>query len=93
MHYALVQWTLRIPGCRSLKEKRRVVRSLTDGLRTRFNVSVSEIGHQNLHNQVGLGLAMVSGDLRLLHRTVDRMLGIMEERPEIMVVHVEKEVF
>lgn len=93
MHYALVQWTIRIPGCRSLKEKRRVVRSLTDGLRTRFNVSVSEIRHQNLRNQAGLGLAMVSGDLRFLRQTVDRMLGIMEERPEIMVVHVEKELF
>ena len=51
---------LRIEQAHSLKEKRHVVKSLKDRLRAKFNVSVSEIDDQDLHNSSVIAVAVVS---------------------------------
>jgi uncharacterized protein YlxP (DUF503 family) len=51
---------LRIDQAHSLKEKRHVVKSLTERLRGKFNVSVSEIDDQDLHNSAVIAIAVVS---------------------------------
>ena len=51
---------LRIEHAHSLKEKRHVVKSLKDRLRHKFNVSVSEIDDQDLHNSAVIAAAAVS---------------------------------
>jgi hypothetical protein len=54
MTVVVLTWELHIPGCRSLKEKRMVVRSLRDRLRHRFNLSVAETGLQDVHDRAEL---------------------------------------
>ena len=48
MLVALERFDLRIPGCRSLKQKRHVLTTLTAALRQRFPVSVAEVDHHHL---------------------------------------------
>ena len=62
MVVATTRLDLLIPGCRSLKEKRGVVKGLTAGIRRRFNVSVSEVGHQDLWQRATIAVAAVSGE-------------------------------
>jgi len=42
---ALERFDLRIPGCGSLKEKRHVVKTLSNAIRAKFNVAVAEVDH------------------------------------------------
>lgn len=49
---------------RSLKDKRSVVKGVKDRLRSRFNVSVAEIGRQDVRQQAELGLAAVANERR-----------------------------
>jgi uncharacterized protein len=51
---------LRIDQAHSLKEKRHVVKSLKERLRGKFNVSVSEIEDQDVHNSAVIAAAIVS---------------------------------
>ena len=67
---ALLSLEIHVPGARSLKDKRAVVRSVKDRLR-RFNVSVAEIDHQSLHQRCRLGIA-AAGVSRV---DVERLLG------------------
>lgn len=53
---------LHIDDARSLKDKRHVVKGLKDRLRTRFNVSVAEIAHQELWQRAVVGVVTISGD-------------------------------
>ena len=53
---------LYLPQSSSLKDKRQVVKSIKDRVRSRFNVSIAEIDHLELWQRCGLGLAVVSGD-------------------------------
>jgi uncharacterized protein len=52
---------LHIPGARSLKEKRMVLRSVKDRLR-KFNVAVAEVEHNDLWQRAGLSVVTVSNE-------------------------------
>ena len=62
MVVGVITWQLALPDCRSLKDKRMVVRSLKDRLRHRFNVSVAETAHQDVWTRAELSVAAVGGD-------------------------------
>jgi len=51
---------LRMEHAHSLKDKRQIVKGLKDRLRRKFNVSVSEIDDQELHNSAVVAAATVS---------------------------------
>ena len=55
---------LHVNGCSSLKEKRRLLKSLKDRLHDRFNVSVAETNHQDLWQRAELSCGVVATDRR-----------------------------
>jgi uncharacterized protein YlxP (DUF503 family) len=63
----------------SLKDKRRVTKSLKDRLGARHNVSVAEVGDLDHRQAATLGLAMVANEARFvesaLHKIVDEIRG------------------
>ena len=63
--------TLYLPGVRSLKEKRAVVRSLVARLRSRLELSAAEVGAQDQLQRALVGFAVVSGDLATARRLAD----------------------
>lgn len=75
---------IQIEDAHSLKEKRHVVASLRERLRSRFNVSVAEIGYQDSWQRALISVVTVSGDhtyaegvLQAVEREADRILGGM----------------
>lgn len=68
---------LHIPHARSLKDKRRVVKSLLDRIAHKHRISAAEVAHQDLHQRAQLGFALVNSDrhhalaaLEDIHRVV-----------------------
>lgn len=57
-------WELHLNGCSSLKDKRRILKSLKDRLHRRFNVSVAETGHHELWQRAELTCCAVARDRR-----------------------------
>ena len=78
MLVGLEQFDLRIPGCGSLKEKRHVVKTLTAGIRQKFNVSVAEVDHHDLWQRTTIAVSAVSGQSyharKVLHE-VEKFVG------------------
>ena len=64
MVIGVIGWELEVYGCQSLKEKRRVIRSLRDRLRARHNISVAETGHQDLWQRAEITACVVGSDRR-----------------------------
>jgi uncharacterized protein YlxP (DUF503 family) len=62
MLVALCRFELRIPGCGSLKEKRHVMKTLTASLRSKFNVAVAEVEHQDQWQRATLAVSAVAGE-------------------------------
>lgn len=65
---------LRIPDAHSLKDKRHVVKSLKDRLRSKFNVSVAEIDYQDLWQRAMVSAVTVSAD----HGHAEQVLQAVE---------------
>jgi hypothetical protein len=55
-------WELHLEGCRSLKDKRSVLKSLKNRLHARFNVSVAETDHNDLWQRAELTVCVVSNE-------------------------------
>lgn len=90
MLVALCRFDLRIPGCTSLKEKRRVVKTLTAGIRQKFNVSVAEVDHQDLWQRATLAVSTVAGEAFHAWRVVHEVERHLARNPavEIIDLHV-----
>lgn len=81
-----------MPGCASLKEKRSVIRSLRDRLRTKFNVSVAETGLQDVHARAEITIALVTSDGRMAESVLDKTDRFVEAHSGAVIVRVEREV-
>jgi hypothetical protein len=80
-------------GVGSLKEKRHIVKSVIGRLQSRFNVSVSEVEHQDSHTSAVLGLAVVSNERAFVDRQLDAILTFMRNDGRFYLGQVEREVF
>ena len=61
MPVALLTLELRLEAAHSLKDKRQLLRSLKDGLRKHFNVSVAELDATDLWQRATVGVVSISG--------------------------------
>ena len=73
---ALVE--LHVHGSRSLKAKRGVVRSIVSRVRSRFNVSVAEVGGQDTWQRAVLGLSVSGSERVRVRQTLDRVLAFID---------------
>jgi uncharacterized protein YlxP (DUF503 family) len=62
---------LHFPACRSLKDKRAVLRPVTDGARSRFAVAVAETAYQDLHQRSVVEVAAAAASARVVVETHD----------------------
>jgi len=84
---------LHVHGSRSLKEKRGVVRSITQRVRNRFNVSVAEVGGQDTWQRVELGLALVTNEAADARRRLEQVIDFIAELHLAEVIDQEVEVW
>jgi len=75
-----------VPGSGSLKDKRQVVRSIKDRIRSRFNVSVAEVDHQDLWQRGTLGIAVVSTDGHGARVVLEQIIRLAEQDVRLSVL-------
>jgi uncharacterized protein YlxP (DUF503 family) len=75
----------------SLKSRRRVVKSLIDRIRSRFNVSVADVGDQNLWQRAVIGVAVVANDGRFVNEVLSKVLNLVSSdlRAEVIDKSIE----
>lgn len=84
-------WELSLPGCRSLKEKRMVIRSLKDRIRHRFNVSVAETRHQDVWTRAEITVALVASDRRFADSVLSKVDRLVEDDGRAVIVGTRQE--
>jgi len=79
MHVGCCSIKFFLHGNRSLKEKRRIVRSLKDRLKNNFNVSIAEIGDQDILQNLHMGIVAVNSDPKYLEGQIRKLVGAIEK--------------
>ena len=92
MWVGALEFDLLLGDVHSLKEKRSLVRPLIAEVRKRFEVSVAEVDHLDLHRRAGLGVAAVSPDRAHLVDVLDSVERLIAYRPEMELLSVRRTV-
>jgi uncharacterized protein YlxP (DUF503 family) len=77
---------LYIPDGHSLKAKRQVLLSLKDRLRDKFNVTIAEVGDQDLWQKAVLGIACVANEGAYVNKVLDQAINVIRSIPTIELV-------
>jgi len=72
MVVGILRLTLYIHGASSLKDKRQVLRKVVDRLRSRFNVSVAEVGDNDIWQRAVVGICAVANDKSFVNEVLDK---------------------
>ncbi len=79
MFIGVVYIEIFIPESSSLKEKRQVLRSIKDRIRSNFNVSVAEIDHQDLWQRSGLAIVCVGDSINFTKEITTKIKNFVEK--------------
>ncbi|MFH1981258.1 MAG: DUF503 domain-containing protein [Pseudomonadota bacterium] len=71
--------TLRLHGCRSLKEKRSIVKAYISRIRNSFNASVAETGANDIHHRAEIGFAVVGNSGSVVNAKLDKIINLAED--------------
>lgn len=91
MIVALARLALLIPHSRSLKDKRAVLRKITDRVRSRFHVAIAEVDGQDTWQRAVIGLAVVGSDAQVIGGVADDVIRFIEAMDLGQTVSVERE--
>jgi uncharacterized protein len=80
-----------LPGTQSIKDKRRIVKSMLDRLHHRFNVAAAEVTHQDSWRRAGLAVACVSTSVRHADAVLARVARELEHHGEIVLLDYSTE--
>lgn len=92
MLVGILQFELLVHGAESLKDKRRVVRSVKDRLHREHQVSVAEVATQASLNVATLGLAMVGSNGRHVGEVLDQITAKLRRVPDAELGDVAREI-
>jgi uncharacterized protein YlxP (DUF503 family) len=84
--------TLRLHDCRSLKAKRKVVKSMISRLRNNFNASVAEVGSNDIYQKAEIGFSLVGNDTALINSKIDKLFNMAEDIGLAEIVDTEMEI-
>jgi uncharacterized protein YlxP (DUF503 family) len=69
----------RLHGCRSLKGKRKIIKSIISRVRNNFNVSIAEIGLNDMYQSAEVGFAFVGNDKAVVNSKIDKVLNFVDD--------------
>ncbi len=91
MHIALLRAAVEIPASFSLKDKRRVLRSIKDRTSRKMNVSVAEVGQHDIWNRAELAFVTVAENKDVIDKRLAALLRLLEENAGWVLNEVKTE--
>ncbi|HKL10905.1 MAG TPA: DUF503 domain-containing protein [Clostridia bacterium] len=86
---------IRLQGVKTLKNKRSIIKKLINGIRKNFNVSIAEVGKQDITDRSEIGFSVVSTERSHVDSQIDNIINNMEYygKYDIEIIYFEKEIY
>lgn len=85
--------SLYIRNNRSLKEKRKIVKSVIAKVHQRFNASIAEVDSNDKWQMIGLGISVVGNDRRFVNSALDNILSFLDSLYLGEIINSDIEIF
>jgi len=92
MFVGVARIVLQIPGARSLKDRRRVVKGLKDRVRAKLPVSIAEIGDLERWQVATLGVSVVSNEAARCSELLSHVASLAGGAHDALVADVATEI-
>ncbi len=92
MVVAVARLTLMLHDNHSLKGKRKVVRSLIERVKHRFDAAIAEVEDHDKWQRAQIGIALVGNDSTLLQARLDQIMRFMESQHLAEVIDSQVEI-
>lgn len=93
MHIGVCKIKLYLPESQSLKEKRRILKSLIARLKNRFNIAVAEIEALDMHQSAVIGAVSIANEVKFVNQVLSQSIKFIEGNSSIVLVDYETEFF
>jgi hypothetical protein len=93
MIIGLARVDLYLPMAFSLKDKRRIIKSVMEKGRNRFNIAISEIDNNDLWKNATLGLVTVSNNKKQVEKVLSGVLNYIENYGELEIIEYNLEYY
>ncbi|HEY5282409.1 MAG TPA: DUF503 domain-containing protein [Polyangia bacterium] len=93
MTVGIARLTLFLPEVHSLKEKRMILRRVKDRAQQKFNLSIAEVGENDLWQRALLGIAVVGLGRRFVESALDEVIRFVRDEAEVSNVEREIQTF
>jgi uncharacterized protein YlxP (DUF503 family) len=84
--------TFRLHECRSLKGKRKVVKSIISRIRNNFNASVAEVGSNDIYQRAEIGFSLVGNDKAVINSKIDKIVNLADDLGLAEIIDTEMEI-
>ena len=84
---------LSMQGITSLKGKRSIIKSLIGRLKSRFNISIAEVDHQDSKTSAVIGISIVSNDTHFIDQRFDAIINFMRNDGRFYLSQIQRETF
>jgi uncharacterized protein len=91
MTVGVLQIEISVTDAMSLKDKRRVVKSIKDRIAHGHNVSIAEVGALDEHRRAILGVAMVANDSRYVEGGLSKLVDFIRMVPQVSLIDYQIE--
>ncbi|MBC8175395.1 MAG: DUF503 domain-containing protein [Candidatus Marinimicrobia bacterium] len=79
-HVGLLAIQIFLPHCHSLKEKRKIIKSVIEKVRSRFNVSIAEIEYHDKWQRCTLGVVIIANNSGRVEKSLDEVFKFIDDR-------------
>ena len=93
MTVGVLQLEILITDSMSLKDKRRVVKSIKDRIAHSHNVSIAEVGALDHHRRAIIGMAMVANEKGYVEGALSKLVDFIRSVPQVSLVDYKIELF
>ncbi|GEP66958.1 hypothetical protein CBE01nite_47260 [Clostridium beijerinckii] len=91
MNILFMKVTLRASWVHSLKEKRMIVKSVTQKLKNKFNISVSEVYEQDVHKTIVIGIVGICSNSAQSDSTMENLITFIENNTDAEIIDIQRE--
>lgn len=86
MYVGTLKFEIFIPGCTSLKDKRKVIQSIQNKIKSKFNVSIAEIDFQDKWQRTVIGVCFVNSEKSEIERIIQLIKDIFHQNGDFLVI-------
>ena len=93
MVVGLANIDIHIPESGSLKSKRQLLKRIKDRVKNKFNVSIAEVGHNDLWQRTTIGVSVVANDKKFANQVLSKVVEQINKENGVQILDYSIEIF